>query len=97
MMMRKYFELQKAEVPVSVRTYAALVGVTYYTFRDWYRNYKASAEYKGISTGEYSRKRMAGSNVSVKSAGKSAICACERGIPIFQDVRQGRRLWMHLP
>ena len=54
---RIFFKLQEAEVPVSVRTYAAHVGVKYYTFRDWYRDYKANAKYKNISTAEYSKKR----------------------------------------
>ena len=54
---RIFFKLQETEVPVSVRTYAANVGVKYYTFRDWYRDYKASVEYQNISTKEYSAKR----------------------------------------
>ncbi len=58
-LVRMYFELQRNEVPVSVRSYAAHVGVKYYTFRDWYRDYKASAEYRNISTKEYSAKRTA--------------------------------------
>ncbi len=58
-LVRTYFELQKADVPVSIRSYAAHVGVKYYTFRDWYRDYKASAEYRNISTKEYSAKRTA--------------------------------------
>ena len=57
-LVRKYFELQKSEVPVSIRTYAAHIGVKYYTFRDWYRDYKASAEYRDLSTEEYSEKRI---------------------------------------
>ncbi len=43
-MVKTYFKLQKSEVPVSVRPYAAHVGVKYYTFRDWYRGYKARTE-----------------------------------------------------
>ncbi len=45
---------------MSIRSYAAHVGIKYYTFRDWYRDYKASAEYRDISTNEYSMKRKAG-------------------------------------
>ena len=57
-LVRKYFELQASRVPVSVRTYAAHIGVKYYTFRDWYRDYKASVEYRNLSTEEYSKKRI---------------------------------------
>lgn len=57
-LVRKYFELKTSEVPVSVRTYAAHIGVRYYTFRDWYRDYKANAEYQNITTEEYSEKRI---------------------------------------
>lgn len=33
------FWKQKDEYkPLSIRTYAALIGVPYYTFRDWYRD-----------------------------------------------------------
>ncbi len=56
-MVKTYFKLQKSEVPVSVRTYAAHVGVKYYTFRDWYRDYKARSEYSNLSTNQYSKKR----------------------------------------
>lgn len=56
-MVKTYFKLQKSEVPVSVRTYAAHVGVKYYTFRDWYRDYKARSEYSNLSTSQYSKKR----------------------------------------
>lgn len=52
-----FFDLQKTEVSVSVRSYSALVGVKYYTFRDWYRDYKANEEYHNISTEEYLEKR----------------------------------------
>ncbi len=58
-LVRTFFDLQRADVPVSIRSYASHVGVKYYTFRDWYRDYKASAEYRNISTKEYSAKRTA--------------------------------------
>ncbi len=58
-LVKTFFELQRSDVPVSIRSYAAHVGVKYYTFRDWYRDYKASAEYRNISTKEYSAKRTA--------------------------------------
>ncbi len=54
---RTYFSLKYAEVPVSLRSYAAHIGVKYYTFRDWYRDYKASEAYQNISVEEYSEKR----------------------------------------
>jgi len=54
---RIFFKLQETEVPVSVRTYAAHVGVKYYTFRDWYRDYKASAKYKMALRGFQSPRR----------------------------------------
>ncbi len=57
-LVRKYFELQASRVPVSVRPYAAHVGVKYYTFREWDRDYKASDEYRNLSTKEYSEKRI---------------------------------------
>lgn len=56
---KKYFELQRSEVPVSVRSYAALIGVKYYTFRDWYRDYKANAKCQNMSIEEYSEQRIA--------------------------------------
>lgn len=56
-LVRIYFELQKSGVPVSIRSYAAMAGVKYYTFRDWYRDYKASSEFNNISIEEYSEKR----------------------------------------
>ena len=56
-LVKTFFDLQRADVPVSIRSYAAHVGGKYYTFRDWYRDYKASVEYQNISTKEYSAKR----------------------------------------
>ena len=57
-LVRNYFRLKESEVPVSLRSYAAHIGVKYYTFRDWYRDYKASTAYQNISVEEYSDKRI---------------------------------------
>ncbi len=56
-LVRKFFDLQETGDPISVRRYAALAGVKYYTFRDWYRDYKAFAEYHDMSVEEYSEKK----------------------------------------
>lgn len=79
---RIFFDLQESEVPVTIRTYAAHVGVKYYTFRDWYRDYKASAKYQNISTEEYSKRRRD----EIEKAKKISF---DEGFPFVQITRGG--------
>ncbi len=57
---RRYFALLGSDSAVSIRTYAAMVGVKYYTFRDWYRDYKASSALGARKCDDFHGKRKAG-------------------------------------
>jgi len=45
--------IRSAMPKMSIRSFAAMVGIKYYTFRDWYRDYEAKIKYQDFPIDKY--------------------------------------------
>ena len=45
--------IRSTKAKMSIRAFAAMVGIKYYTFRDWYRDYTSRIKYQDFPIEEY--------------------------------------------
>lgn len=68
---------------MSIRSFAAMVDIKYYTFRDWYRDYTARIKYQDFSIETYL------DNPIVEQAGVIGVITDDDDLPFVKITCEG--------
>lgn len=75
--------IQSTEAKMSIRAFAAMVGIKYYTFRDWYRDYTARIKYQDFPIEEYLEDSI------VEQSGIIGVITDDDDLPFVKITREG--------
>jgi len=78
--------IRSTKAKMSIRAFAAMIGIKYYTFRDWYRDYAAKIKYQDFPIEKYLE------NLPEEQAGVIGVITDDDNLPFVRITYGGNHV-----